>query len=409
MVLGKGEYAGDASIVDKKIPALISLLGVFGVNLGMPDFENLPDDLQAKIAISLVPGIGSVTAKSLIAYCGSAGQVFREKEKVLRTIPGVGTVLARNIHQARVQARAEKEVEFISRNKVDAHFYLDKSYPQRLKSCPDAPVLLFSKGKPDLNMAKAVSIVGTRNATEYGRELVDKFISSLAARGYEIQVISGLAYGIDIQAHRAALHNKLSTVCVLAHGLETVYPSLHRSIAQEMCDNNGGMVSDFLSNSVIDRKNFLRRNRIIAGLADAVVVVESAKKGGALLTAELAVSYNRDVFAFPGRVGDTYTEGCHFLIKSNRAGLIENVPDLEYCMNWQPGPDPLVSHQPRLFYDLTADEQQVVDQLRTGGESTIDSICLQTGLAVSRVSPLLLNLEFSGVVKCLPGKVFRLI
>lgn len=375
----------------------------------MPDFENLPDDLLSKIAISLVPGIGCVTAKSLIAYCGSAQQVFREKEKVLRTVPGVGTVLARNIHQASVQARAEKEVEFITRNKVGVHFYLDESYPRRLKSCPDAPILLFSRGKPNLNMARAVSIVGTRNATEYGRALVDKFIASLAERGYEIQIISGLAYGIDIQAHRAALHHKLSTVSVLAHGLETVYPSLHRTIAQEMCDNDGGMVSDFLSNSLIDRKNFLRRNRIIAGLADAVIVVESAKKGGALLTAELAVSYNRDVFAFPGRVGETYTEGCHFLIKSNRAGLIENVQDLEYSMNWQPGPDPLVSHQPRLFPDLTADEQRVADLLREEGESSIDRICSLTGLAMNRVSPLLLSLEFSGVVKCLPGKVFRLI
>jgi DNA processing protein len=305
--------------------------------------------------------------------------------------------------------RAETEVEFISRNNIDAHFYLDESYPRRLKSCPDAPVLLFSKGKPDLNMAKAVSIVGTRNATGYGRSLVDKFIASLAERGYQVQVISGLAYGIDIQAHRAALHNKMSTVCVLAHGLETVYPALHRSIAREMCDNNGGMVSDFLSNSLIDRKNFLRRNRIIAGLADAVLVVESAKKGGALLTAELAVSYNRDVFAFPGRVGETYTEGCHFLIKSNRAGLIENVQDLEYSMNWQPGSDPQVSHQPRLFYDLAPDEQKIADLLREEGETTIDQICLRTGLGMSRVSPMLLTLEFSGVVKCLPGKVFRLI
>ena len=375
----------------------------------MPELENNQDELLYKIAISLVPGIGSVTAKSLIAYCGSARQVFSEKEKILRTIPGVGTVLARNIRQARVMGRAETEIEFLSRNNVDAHFYLDESYPRRLKSCPDAPVLLFSKGKPDLNAAKAVSIVGTRNATEYGRSLVDKFVASLAERGYEVQVISGLAYGIDIQAHRAALHNKLSTVCVLAHGLETVYPSLHRSIAQEMCDHNGGMVSDFLSNSLIDRKNFLRRNRIIAGLADAVIVVESAKKGGALLTAELAVSYNRDVFAFPGRVGETYTEGCHFLIKSNRAGLIENVQDLEYSMNWQPGPDPLVSHQPRLFYDLSADEQKIADLLREEGETTIDRICLRTGLGMNRVSPMLLTLEFSGVVKCLPGKVFRLI
>ena len=370
--------------------------------------ENPSEDLLHKIAISLVPGIGCITAKSLIAYCGSAGQVFKEKEKILRTVPGIGTVLAKNILQSKVLSRAGKEVEFIGRNQVNAHFYLDESYPQRLKSCVDAPILLFSKGKPDLNYNKVISIVGTRNATEYGRELVDKFILSIAERGYDIQIVSGLAYGIDVQAHRAALRNNLSTVAVMAHGLETVYPSFHKAIAQEMCERNGGMVSDFLSYSSIDRKNFLRRNRIIAGLADAVVVVESAKKGGALLTAELAVSYNRDLFAFPGRVGETYAEGCHYLIKSNRAGLIENLGDLEYCMNWQPGSANRGVSQPRLFNDLTPEEQKVADLLQTNGELTIDQICLQTGLPMNRVSPMLLSLEFSGIVKCLPGKVFRL-
>jgi DNA processing protein len=374
----------------------------------MSNFNHPHEDLLYKISISLVPGIGCITAKSLIAYCGSAAQVFRDKEKTLRSIPGIGTVLARNILHSKVLDRAEKEVEFILKNNVDAHFYLDENYPQRLKSCPDAPILLFSKGKPNLNKPKVISIVGTRNATEYGRSLVDRFVASLAERGYDIQVVSGLAYGIDIQAHRAALHNNLSTVCVLAHGLETVYPSLHRSIALEMCEKNGGMVSDFMSHSLIDRKNFLRRNRIIAGLSDAVIVVESATKGGALLTAELAVSYNRDVFAFPGRVGEPYSGGCHFLIKSNRAGLIENISDLEYSMNWIPGTDPMKVSQPRLFNDLTVDEQKVADMLESEGESAIDLICLRTGLPMNRVSPLLLSLEFSGIVKCLPGKVFKL-
>lgn len=374
----------------------------------MANIEYPSEELLYKIAISLVPGIGSITAKSLIAYCGSAGRVFREKERVLRAIPGVGTVLAKNILQSVVLVRAEKEVDFIKRNNVTAHFYLDESYPQRLKSCVDAPILLFSKGNANLNCPKVISIVGTRNATQYGRELVDKFMVSVAERGYDIQIVSGLAYGIDIQAHRAALHNNLGTICVLAHGLETIYPSLHTAIALEMCEKNGGMVSDFLSYSVIDRKNFLRRNRIIAGLADAVIVVESARKGGALLTAELAISYNRDLFAFPGRVGETYTEGTHFLIKSNRAGLIENIGDLEYCMNWQPGPANAEACQPRLFTDLLPDEQKVVDLLQTEGETAIDRICLETELPMNRISPVLLALEFSGIVKCLPGKVFRL-
>ena len=188
----------------------------------MSNIDNLQEELLYKIALSLVPGIGCITAKSLIAYCGSARQVFMEKERILRSIPGVGTVLAKNIQQSKVLSRAGKEIEFMDRNDVTALFYLDENYPQRLKSCIDAPILLFSKGKANLNCAKVISMVGTRNATEYGRELVDKFMVSLAERGYDVQIVSGLAYGIDIQAHRAALHNNLSTVCVLAHGLDTI-------------------------------------------------------------------------------------------------------------------------------------------------------------------------------------------
>ncbi len=380
----------------------------FGVNLCMSNTTNREEELLHEIALTLVPGIGSITAKSLINHCGSATQVFLEKEKTLRAIPGIGTVLAKNILQSRLLSRAGREVDFICKNKVNTHFYLEDSYPRRLKTCVDAPMLLFSKGNPNLNPEKAISIVGTRSATEYGRGLVDQLIASLAARGYEVQIISGLAYGIDIQPHLAAMREGLSTIAVMAHGLETVYPRLHQKIALEMCENKGGMVTDFMSNSVIDRKNFLRRNRIIAGLADAVIVVESAKKGGALLTAELAVSYNRDLFAFPGRVGATYSEGCHYMIKSNRAGLIENIGDLEYCMNWQPpSGNPEVSQQ-RLFVDLSPDEKAIAELLQRDGEMTIDQICLLTGLPSSRVSPLLLSLEFSGLVKCLPGKVFRL-
>lgn len=374
----------------------------------MTDIEN-SSELLHKIALSLVPGIGSITAKSLINSCGSAEQVFGEQEKVLRTIPGIGTVLAKNILQSKVLPRAAKEVEFISRNNVTAHFYLDESYPQRLKNCVDAPMLLFSKGNANLNPSKVISIVGTRNATEYGRDLVDKLISQIAGRGYDMQIVSGLAYGIDIQAHLAALHHNIPTVAVLAHGLDSVYPSLHRNIAREMCENEGGLVSDFLSHSVLDRKNFLRRNRIIAGLADAVVIVESAKKGGALLTAELAVSYNRDLFAFPGRVGETYSEGTHYLIKSNRAGLLENLGDLEYCMDWRPVSGNPECFQPRLFTDLTPDEQTIVELLNKEGESDIDQISQLTKMPVNHVSPVLLSLEFAGIVKCLPGKLFKII
>lgn len=369
----------------------------------------MADNLNYIIALSLIPGIGSITAKSLIAYAGSAEQVFREKEKALRQIPGVGSVLANNITHCDVMKRAGQEVEFVQKNDIKALFYLDEQYPQRLRGCSDAPLVLFVKGDPFLNCPKVISIVGTRHATDYGKHLVDQFISSLAERGYRALIVSGLAYGIDIQSHKAALRSGLPTVAVLGHGLEMVYPSLHTPIAREMCEKQGGLVTDFLSNSPVDRTNFLRRNRIIAGLADATIVVESAKKGGALVTADIANSYNRDVFAFPGKVGDPYSEGCHFLIKSNRAVLMESVSDLEYVMNWSPAQSQPDAVQPCLFYDYTPDEKLIVDLLRSDGATAIDLICIKTALPMNRVSPTLLNLEFAGIVKGLPGKVFKVI
>jgi len=367
----------------------------------------MADDLIYKIALSLIPGIGSITAKALIAYTGSAEQVFREKEKALRQIPGIGSILAKNIVGSEVMLRAGREVDFVVGNGVKALFYLDSDYPQRLLGCPDAPIILYVRGNPQLNCPKSVSIVGTRHATEYGRRIVEQFVDTLAERGYRILIVSGLAYGIDIQSHKSALRTGLPTVAVLGHGLETIYPAVHTAIAREMAEGNGGLVSDFLSHSSIERTNFLRRNRIIAGMSDATIVVQSARKGGALVTADIANSYNRDVFAFPGRVGDLYSEGCHFLIKSNRAGLIETVSDLEYAMNWsavQSHPDAV---QPCLFYDFNPDEKLIVDLLRSEGETAIDLICIKTSLPMNKVSPTLLNLEFAGIVKGLPGKVFR--
>jgi len=367
----------------------------------------MTENLIYKIALSLIPGIGSITAKSLIAYTGSAEQVFHEKENALRQIPGVGTILAKNIINSEVMSRAGREVEFLLKNNVKALFYLDEDYPQRLLGCPDAPIILYVKGDPFLNCPKVISIVGTRHATEYGRKIIDQFISVLAERGYKIIVVSGLAYGIDIHAHKSAIRAGIPTVAVMGHGLETVYPSMHTAVAKEMIENQGGLVSDFLSNSPIERTNFLRRNRIIAGLSDLTIVVESAKKGGALVTADIANSYNRDVFAFPGKVGDPYSEGCHFLIKSNRAVLIESVADMEYMMNWSAAKSQPDAIQPCLIYDFTPDEKLIVDLLRNEGETAIDLICIKTTLPMNKVSPLLLNLEFAGIVKGLPGKVFK--
>jgi len=366
-------------------------------------------NLIYNIALSLIPGIGSITAKSLIAHAGSSEQVFLEKEKALRQIPGVGSILAKNIVKSDVMARAHREVEFLQKNDIIGLFYLDDDYPQRLLGCSDAPIILYVKGKPFLNCTKVISIVGTRHATDYGRKIVDQFISVLSEKGYSILIVSGLAYGIDIQSHKSALRTGLATVAVMGHGLDTVYPSMHAAIAREMIENKGGLVSDFLSNSPIERTNFLRRNRIIAGLSDATIVVESAKIGGALVTADIANSYNRDVFAFPGKVGDPYSEGCNFLIKSNRAVLIESVSDLEYVMNWSASKSHQDAIQPCLFYDFSTEEKLIIDLLRAEGATAIDLICIKTALPMNKVSPTLLNLEFAGIVKGLPGKVFKFI
>lgn len=364
------------------------------------------EDLLYKIAISLIPGIGSVTARNLIAYVGSVEGIFREKEKNLLKIPGIGEINAQRIANQNVIDQAKNEVDFILKNQIRPYFYLDENYPARLKNCSDAPIILYFKGNANLNETRTISIVGTRNATNYGREVCDELIRNFAEKNYPFLVISGLAYGIDVQAHKSCLKYNVPTVGVLAHGLDTVYPSLHASIATKMLEN-GGLLSDFPSETRIDRQNFLRRNRIIAGLTDATIVVESAEKGGALVTADIANSYNRDVFAFPGRSTDIYSRGCNKLIKLNEAILIENHTDIEKAMNWDIKTSSGKAVQTSLFVELTSEEQKLVDLLK-GGDRFIDEMTFETQLTMSKVSALLLGLEFKGLVASLPGKMYRL-
>lgn len=369
---------------------------------------DLPEDLLYKIAISLIPGIGPVTARTLIAYSGSAESVILEKEKNLLKIPGIGEINAQRIAATQTDAldQAKREIEFIGKNQIQTYFYLDENYPPHLKGCADAPIIFYYKGNANLNESRIISVVGTRNATNYGKEICDEMIKSFSERKYNLLVISGLAYGIDVQAHKSCLKYNVPTVGVLAHGLDTVYPSLHTPIAHKMLDN-GGLLSDFPSETRIDRQNFLRRNRIIAGLADATIIVESAEKGGALVTADIANSYNRDVFAFPGRSTDTYSRGCNKLIKLNEAVLVENSADIEKAMNWDvKGPinKPL---QTSLFAELTSEEQKLVDLLK-GGDRFIDELTLETKMPMSKVSALLLDMEFKGLVASLPGKMYRM-
>ena len=305
----------------------------------------------------MIAGIGAVNARNLIAFVGSVEGVFKERKSALMKIPGIGEINANKIINQQVLTRAEDEVKFITRNNIQTSFYLDKDYPTRLSHCPDAPIIFYSIGNCDLNSSKIISIVGTRNATDYGRGFCESFIDDLARKHPSTLIISGLAYGIDICAHKAALKHGLPTVGVVAHGLETLYPSLHKPIARNMV-KNGGVLTDFPSNTEIDRKNFLRRNRIVAGLADATIVVESAEKGGALITADIAFSYSRDVFALPGRKGDRFSMGCNALIKYNKAALLESVEDLEYCMRWDSGVKENIPVQTKLFVELNEEEKK---------------------------------------------------
>ena len=363
-------------------------------------------DLKYKIALSMLPGIGGVLARNLVAYTGSVREVFSTSFSSLTKIPGIGEFNARKIKNADVLERAETEIEFIEKNNIEVNFYTDENFPRRLKSCTDAPILIYSRGKINFDEQRVISIVGTRNATDYGKTVVDELIKSFAERNYKILVVSGLAYGIDVQAHRSALKYGIPTIGVVAHGLDKMYPALHRKTAGEM-ESNGGVVSDFHSQTKIDPQNFIKRNRIIAGLADATIVVESAPKGGALITADIAASYNRDVFAYPGRAGDTYSQGCNQLIRNNGASLITGINDLEFFMGWESS-QKTDGVQPSLFVDLTKEEQQTVDLLKEKDEMFIDQIAAELQMPVSKVSTTLLNLEFKNVILALPGKMYKL-
>lgn len=363
-------------------------------------------NLAYKIAISLIPGIGTVTARNLIGYIGSIEGVFKEKEKNLMKIPGVGEINAQKIINQNVLEKAFKEVEFVVKNNIKAYFYLDEDYPSRLKNCSDAPIILFYKGNANLNSKRIISVVGTRNATNYGKEICDALIRCFSEKSYQVLVVSGLAYGIDIQAHKACLKYNLPTISVFAHGLDKVYPAIHAPIASKMI-KNGGILSDFTSESNIDRQNFLRRNRIIAGLADATIIVESAEKGGALVTADIANSYNRDVFAFPGRNNDVYSRGCNKLIKLNEAVLIENQSDIEKAMNWDEPERKHENIQYKMFAELNLEEQKLIEFLKPA-ERFIDEIKAYTNLPMNKVSSVLLDLEFKGLVVSMPGKIYKL-
>lgn len=360
------------------------------------------DNLRDTLALWSVPGVGSMNSKKLIAYAGSAQQVFKLKKKDLLRIPGIGEQLINAIQKKDYYQIVDKELEFVEKYSIKITTINDNDYPYRLKQCEDCPLILFSKGQPLNDKMKYLSIVGTRSATSRGIEFCNQLIQDLKERGHNVVIVSGLAFGIDVAAHKAALKNELPTYGILAHGLDTIYPAAHRNIATQMV-TTGGLVTEFIHGIFPDKNNFVRRNRVIAGLSDATIVVESDVKGGSLITADLANSYCRDVFAMPGRLGDRYSRGCNKLIKSNRAALIESVEDIEYIMGWDAHKGTV---QKKLFAELTPEEEKIMHLLNQKNELGIDEICRASGYTMAKVSALLLNMEFSGWVKCLPGKVF---
>ncbi len=365
----------------------------------------MPEKFKYKIALTLIPNIGDILAKRLVAYCGSAEAVFEEKKSSLEKIPGIGSSLSYEVINHNIFQRAEDEIKFIIKNNITPLFYLDSNYPKRLTYCEDSPVMLYYKGNANLNSEKIISIVGTREATDYGKRICEKLIADLAIQN--VLIVSGLAYGIDICAHKSAIDNKLATVCTLAHGLDRIYPAVHQSTAQKMLEN-GGWLTDFTSKIIPSRENFPRRNRIVAGISDATIVIESKKSGGSLITADIANSYNRDVFAFPGRIDDVCSEGCNNIIKQNKAALIQSAADLVYILGWEQTKNIKAPQQKKLFLELSSDEELIVNVLKEKDSVTIDDLCFVSKLPMSKVSALLLTLEFSGIVKSFPGKAYRL-
>lgn len=364
-------------------------------------------DLLYQLALTEVPNIGSVRAKILAQHFGEAEKIFKAKQSTLEKIEGIGSFPASSIKSFNDFSNAEEEIKFIEKFKIKPLFITDKEYPQRLLNCYDSPTLLFYKGAADLNTTKIVSIVGTRTHTDYAKKITDKLIEDLS--GQNILIVSGMAYGVDAIAHKAAVKNNLPTVGVLAHGLDQIYPSDHSNLAKDMLKNGGGLLTEFRSKTKPDKHNFPTRNRIVAGMSDATIVIESGIKGGSMVTAELANGYNKDVFAFPGKVTDSKSAGCNYLIKSNKAMLLTDAQELIEIMGWEEkSQKSKVKSQKEIFIELSNDEKIIIDILNEKETVHIDEINLRSGLSSSAIAAAILNLELQNVVNGLPGKIYKL-
>lgn len=360
-----------------------------------------------QIGLTMINGIGDILARHLLESLGDAEAVFTEKQRSLERIPGISGTLAAEIKRPEVLLRAEKELSFAQKNGIALYFLSDTDYPERLRECPDAPVLFYYKGKADLCVSRVISIVGTRQATAYGQELTDQLLKGLSASFPDLLIVSGLAYGVDICAHRNALKYQLPTVGILAHGLDRIYPSTHRATAVEMLQE-GGLLTDFPSETNPDRQNFVRRNRIVAGLADATIVIESAEKGGSLITADIAFSYGRDVYTFPGRVTDSQSKGCNALIRQNKAGLITCAEDLILAMRWDVEEKKKeLPIQTQLFFPEGPDADRLLFLLGERKEAHINELSIALDMPVHQLSSLLFELELEGKIRTMPGSLYK--
>ncbi len=365
------------------------------------------NELLHLLALQKVEGVGDIMAKKLLNHCGSAEAIFSAKTSQIAAIDGVGKILLKNLSDKSIFNQAEIELKYIQKNDINVSFFKDENYPERLKHCIDSPLLLFTSGNIYLKEKRIISIVGTRQITSYGIDFCKNLIADLAP--LDPIIVSGFAYGVDIVAHQAAIDNKLQTIGVLAHGLNQIYPKTHKRYIAKV-EENGGLMTDFWSSSNPERENFIKRNRIVAGISEATIVIESADKGGSLITANMANDYNRDVFAVPGRTSDKYSQGCNNLIKTQRAHLLSSAADLIYILNWQlETASQKKPVQKQLFITLEPDEQTIYDFLQKNGKEQMDMIALQCDFPIFKISSILLNMELKGVVRPLPGKLFEVI
>ncbi len=361
-------------------------------------------ELFNRIALSLIPSIGAVSIKNLVGYCGSVGEIFKANKSRLMDVPGIGPKMAKEIIAKNYISKAEKEFKFVEKNGIEVLFFLDKTYPIRLTECKDGPALLYSKGNFIANQNKVLAVIGTRKATSYSRDIISSIIEELAS--LDVLIVSGLAYGVDILAHRSAIENNLATLGICGHGLDKIYPAVHRKTANRMLEN-GGLLTEFASEGRTDKENFPRRNRIIAGISDATLVVETGLSGGSMITAYQAHSYQRTLMAVPGRAIDKFSSGCNLLIKTEVAHMVENGMDVKKVLGWDDEKPNTI--QRKLFLDLSADEMHIMDLFEENQELNIDELKHKSELNFSITAMALLSLELKGILKPIPGNKIRLL